>query len=102
MNVNEEILKIGLTKTEKFQSFSCNIEKKIYYNTIQERDSIVRELYALCRKYITEQMIIDGLKSKNDIVDGYLCESCNNIYSENLCEKCNNNNLTKIKGVKKI
>ena len=60
--MKKEMAKVGLKKTKNFQSYESSIEKEIFYNNAEERQNIVSELFAQCRKSISEQMKVDGNK----------------------------------------
>jgi len=55
----KEMIRTGITTSRNYKSYKCEIEREISYQTDEQREAKVNEMYAECRRKVAEQMRID-------------------------------------------
>ncbi len=60
--MKKETVRVGLKRSKNYQGYESVIEREIFYKNSTDRDKIIKEMYAQCRKDLTDQMAIDGVK----------------------------------------
>ena len=56
----KEIKRVGLRISKNYNSFESSVEREIEYNNEEERDTLIAEMYAECRKDIARQIEIQN------------------------------------------
>ena len=52
----KEIKKVVIKLSKNYNSYESSVEREIEYNTQEERDGIVNQMFAECRRDINRQM----------------------------------------------
>jgi len=52
----KELKKVVIKLSKNYNSYESSVEREIEYNTQEERDGIVNQMFAECRRDINRQM----------------------------------------------